>query len=172
MKLATSFYFYILLFCLHCAASCCCSGFSLAYREWGYSLDAAQASHCGGFSVEHRVYPDCSGFRSCGSPGSRAQACQFVVHGLSCSAVCGIFPDQESNPLSPSIGRQTLTTEPPGSPVLVYNRKLRLRESMRRSRGHCFLGGDRRHCYPQNMSGRFRSGHELGWAPAPLRTHA
>ena len=30
--------------------------------------------------------------------GSRAQASVVAVHGLSCSAACGIFPDQGSNP--------------------------------------------------------------------------
>ena len=56
-----------------------------------------RASHCGGFSccraralgawasvvVAHRLY----------SAGS-----VVVVHGLSCSVACGIFPDQGSNP--------------------------------------------------------------------------
>ena len=38
------------------------------------------------------------GLRSCGSRGLGAWTSVAVVHGLSCSAACGIFPDQGSNP--------------------------------------------------------------------------
>ena len=40
----------------------------------------------------------CAGFSSCGSRALGAQASVVVVHGLSCSAACEIFPDQGSNP--------------------------------------------------------------------------
>ena len=33
-----------------------------------------------------------------GSTGSRCAGSVVVAHGLSCSAACGIFPDQGSNP--------------------------------------------------------------------------
>ena len=60
-------------------------------------------------------------FSSCGERGGlspsrplllRSTDCRHagsvvVAHGLSCSAACGIFPDQGSNPC-PCIGRQTL----------------------------------------------------------------
>ena len=55
---------------------------------------AAWASHCRGFS--------CCGARSLGT-----QASVVVVHRLSCSTVCGIFPDQGSNPC-PCFGRWIL----------------------------------------------------------------
>ena len=45
----------------------------------------ARASHCDGFS--------CCGARALG-----AQASVVVARGLSCSAACGIFPDQGSTP--------------------------------------------------------------------------
>ena len=41
------------------------------------------------------------------STGSRCTGSVVVVHGLSCSAACGIFPAQGSNPC-PCIGRQIL----------------------------------------------------------------
>ena len=65
----------------------------------------ARASHCGGFS--------CCGARALGARGLQqlqhvglvVVACGFqsassvvVVHRLSCSAACGIFPDQGTNP--------------------------------------------------------------------------
>ena len=40
-----------------------------------------------------------------------------VAHGLSCSAACGIFPGQGSNPCSALAGG-FFTTEPPGKPTL------------------------------------------------------
>ena len=51
----------------------------------------AWASHCGGFS--------CCGARPLGAWASVVVAVGSVVvaHGLSCSAACGIFPDQGSN---------------------------------------------------------------------------
>ena len=53
-----------------------------------------QASHCGGFSC-------------CRAQALGTRASVVVAHGLSCSAVCGIFPDQGSN-RAPCIGRQIL----------------------------------------------------------------
>ena len=53
----------------------------------------AWASHCGGFS--------CCGAQAVGMWASVAVACAgsvVVAHGLSCSAACGSFPDQDSNP--------------------------------------------------------------------------
>ena len=44
----------------------------------------AQASHCRGLSLP--------------STGSRCAGSVIVAHGPSCSAACGIFPDQGSNP--------------------------------------------------------------------------
>ena len=41
------------------------------------------------------------------STGSRRACSVIVAHGPSCSAACGIFPDQDSNPC-PCIGRQIL----------------------------------------------------------------
>ena len=37
-----------------------------------------------------------------------------MAHGLSCSAACGIFPDEGSNPVCPALAGGFLTTAPPG----------------------------------------------------------
>ena len=42
------------------------------------------------------------------STGSRRAGSVVVAHGPSCSAACGIFPDQGSNPCVPCIGRRIL----------------------------------------------------------------
>ena len=62
---------------------CCGLAFS-SCGEWGLLFFAVPASHCSGFS--------CCGARTLG-----ARASVVVAHGLSCSAACGIFPDQGSN---------------------------------------------------------------------------
>ena len=68
----------------------------------------------------------CSGFCCCGAQAldTRASAvvvrglqstCSVVVaHGLSCSAACGIFLDQGSNPHPLPLAGGFLTTAPPG----------------------------------------------------------
>ena len=54
--------------------------------------------------------------------GSRVQASVVVVHGLGCSAACGIFPDQGLNWCVSSTGRQILnhwtTREAPQGVIL------------------------------------------------------
>ena len=52
------------------------------------------SSHCHGFF--------CCGAQTLGAWASVVSTCRLVVtaHGLSCSAACGIFLDQESNPCS------------------------------------------------------------------------
>ena len=74
---------FIYLFIFGCTGSSLLRvGFSLVAVSGGYS-----SLRCIGFS--------CSGARA---PGAWASV--VVVHGLSCSAACGIFPDQGSNPCS------------------------------------------------------------------------
>ena len=85
------------LFCVFVAVH----GLSLVAVFGGYSLvGGAGDSHCGGFS--------CCGVRALG-----AWASVVAVHGLSCPAACGIFPDHGSNPCPkpvslPSIDRLVL----------------------------------------------------------------
>lgn len=76
-KLATSFYFYT-LFVYGCAASLLLLGVFSCLESGGYSLDAVHRLLIVEASlVEHRVYPDCSGFRSCGSraPNTGSTVC-------------------------------------------------------------------------------------------------
>ena len=80
-------------------------GLSLAAVSRGYS-----SWRCMSFSLRWLLLLRSTGsrrtgFSSCGTwaqqswlMGSRAQAQQLLLHGLSCSAACGIFPDQVSNP--------------------------------------------------------------------------
>ena len=51
-----------------------------------------------------------------GSTGSRRKGSVVVAHGPSCSAACGIFPDQGSNPCSLALAGRFSTTAPPGKP--------------------------------------------------------
>ena len=69
----------------------------------GLSLVAAS----GGHSSSRCVGPSLSRPLLLRSTGSRRAGSVVVAHGPSCSAACGIFPDQGSNPC-PCIGRQTL----------------------------------------------------------------
>ena len=60
----------------------------------GLSLVAASGAHsssrCAGLSLSRPLL--------LWSPGSRRAGSVVVAHGPSCSAACGIFPDQGSNP--------------------------------------------------------------------------
>ena len=79
-------------------------GFSLVAESGGYSL-----LRCVGFSLRWLLLLQstgsrCTSFSSCGTQASVAVArglqsagLVVVAHGLSCSAACGIFPDQGWN---------------------------------------------------------------------------
>lgn len=79
---------------------CCFTGFPLAVAEQGYCLVVvrrllvAMASLVGAQVLGHVRFPGVSahGLSSC-ALGSRAQAQQLTVYGLSCFTACGIFPD-------------------------------------------------------------------------------
>ena len=75
--------FYLFLF--GCVGSSLLHAVFLQLRRAGATLCCdARASHCGGFS--------------CGAWALGVQASVVVAHGPSCSAACGIFLDQGSNP--------------------------------------------------------------------------
>ena len=78
-------YLFIYLFIFGCVGSSfLCEGF-LQLRRAGATLHrGVRASHCHGLSLR--------------STGSRRAGSVAVAHGPSCSAACGIFPDQGSNP--------------------------------------------------------------------------
>ena len=79
------FKIFVYLFIYGCiGSSFLCEGF-LQLRQVGAPLHrGARASHCRGLSLR--------------STGSRRAGSVVVAHGPSCSAACGIFPDQGSNP--------------------------------------------------------------------------
>ena len=60
-------------------------GLSLVAASWGHS-----SSRCAGLSLSRPLLLRSTGSRRAGSV--------VVAHGPSCSAACGIFPDQGSNP--------------------------------------------------------------------------
>ena len=97
------------------ALGLCCSAwaFSSCSEQGLLSSHAVSTSHCSGFSY-CRAHPlGHVGFSSCGSQAYSTGSIT-VVHGLHCSSVCGIFPDQGSNPASPASATGFFTTKPPG----------------------------------------------------------
>ena len=79
-------YLFIYLFIYGCfGSSFLCEGFSLVAAGGGHS-----SSRCAGLSLSWPLL--------LWSTGSRPAGSVIVAHGPSCSAACGIFPDQGSNP--------------------------------------------------------------------------
>jgi len=73
-----------------------CCAFS-SCTEWGLlSSCSVRSSHYGGFSC-------------CRAQALGTRASVVVVHRLSCSEACGIFPDHGSNPVSPALAGRFLT---------------------------------------------------------------
>ena len=80
------FFLIIYLFIFGCVGSLfLCEGFSLVAASGGHS-----SSRCAGLSLSRPLLLRSTGSRRAGSA--------VVAHGPSCSAACGIFPDQGSNP--------------------------------------------------------------------------
>ena len=86
-NLDTIGFFFLIYFCIF---GCVGSSFSVQ----GLSLVAASGGHsssrCAGLSLSRPLLLR--------STGSRCAGSAIVAHGPSCSAACGIFPDQGSNP--------------------------------------------------------------------------
>ena len=57
-----------------------------------------QDSHCSGFSCCRSTGSRGNGLSICSSQAVGRRGSVAVVHRLSCSTACGIFPDQGSNP--------------------------------------------------------------------------
>ena len=97
---------------------CCCLGLcSRCGERWLLSSCGIQASHFGGFS--------CCGARALEPADSVAVACRLkstgsvlMMHRLCCSAACGIFPDQGSNPCLLHWQADSLPVSYQGSPRL------------------------------------------------------
>ena len=79
---------------------CVLAALGLGYRvqsfsscsEWGQLFRGTRASHCSGFSLQS------TGFSSWSPRALEPLASVVVVHGLSRSSACGLFPKQGSNP--------------------------------------------------------------------------
>ena len=83
---------------------------------WGLSLVVASGGHsslrCVGLSVSWPLFLRSTGSRRAGSAA--------VAHGPSCSAACGIFPDQDSNPCPLHWQADSQPLHHQGSPYPLY----------------------------------------------------
>ena len=112
---------YLFLTCTHCHIHLFITTLGLyCCREWGLlSSSGAQASHCSGFS--------CCRAQALGTwasvavvPGLQSSSSIVMVHGLSCSVACGIFPDQGSNPYFLHWQTDSLPWSRQRSPLLAF----------------------------------------------------
>ena len=121
-----------------CAGSSCCVGFSLAAASRGCSPvggcglfsscgeqgllssgRGAWASHRGGFSC-CRAWAPVPTDLSSAAPRLESPGPVAVMHGLSCSATCGL-PRPGVELVSPALsGGRFFTTEPPGKPSGIF----------------------------------------------------
>ena len=104
-----SFFFFINLFIylfLLCWVFVSVRGLSLVAASGGHS-----SLQCAGLSLSRPLLLQSTGSRRAGSV--------VVAHGCSCSAACGIFPDQGSNPCPLHWPGRFLTTGPPGKTHLI-----------------------------------------------------
>ena len=85
-------------------------GLSLVATSGGHS-----SSRCAGLSLSRPLLLRSTGSRRAGSV--------VVAHGSSCSAACGIFPDQGSEPVCPALAGGFSTTAPPGKPWFFSSNK-------------------------------------------------
>ena len=87
----------------------------------GLSLVAASGGHsssrCAGLSLSRPLLLRSTGSRRAGSV--------IVAHGLSCSAACGIFPDQGSNPCPLHWQADSQPLRHQGSPYLSFFKLIR-----------------------------------------------
>ena len=117
--------FYLIIYLLAALGLCCCAQAFSSCSEWGYSLLRCMGFSLQWLLLLWSMGSRHAGFSSCGTQAQQLQragsrACRLqqlwhfgsavvarglqstgsvvVGHGLSCSAACGIFPDQGSNP--------------------------------------------------------------------------
>ena len=85
----------------------CARGLSLVAASGGHS-----SSRCVGLSLSQPLLLQSTGSRRAGSV--------IVAHGLSCSAACGIFPDQGSNPCPLHWQADSQPLRHQGSPYITF----------------------------------------------------
>ena len=105
--LFVDFFFFLIYFWL-CWVFVSVRGLSPVAASGGHS-----SSHCTGLSLS-RPLP-------LRSTGSRRAGSVVVAHGLSCSAACGIFPDQGSNPCPLHRQADSQPLRHQGSPCRLFN---------------------------------------------------
>ena len=100
-------FIYLFIYLWLCWVFVSVRGLSLVASSWGHS-----SSRCAGLSLSRPLLLRSTGSRRAGSV--------VVAHGPSCSAACGIFPDQGSNPcpLHWQVDSQPLRHQ--GSPVFAF----------------------------------------------------
>ena len=90
-------------------------GLSLVAASGGHSSSRCgdrSSSRCAGLSLSRPLPLRGTGSRRAGSV--------VVAHGPSCSAACGIFPDQGSNPCPPHWQADSQPLRHQGSPILLF----------------------------------------------------
>ena len=92
-------------------------GLSLVVASGGHS-----SSRCTGLSLSRPLLLR--------STGSRRTGSVIVAHGLSCSAACGIFPDQGSNPCPLHWQADSQPLRHQGSPRLYFLEQFRVTEKL------------------------------------------
>ena len=101
------FFFNKFIFLWLCWVFVSVRGLSLVAASGGYS-----SSRCAGFSLSWLLLLR--------STGSRCAGSVVVLHGLSCSAACGILPDQGSNPCSLHWQADSQPLHHQGSPLFKF----------------------------------------------------
>ena len=104
------FLIYVFIYLWLCWVFVSVRGPSLAVASGGHS-----SSRCAGLSLSRPLLLRNTGSRRAGSV--------VVAHGPSCSAACGIFPDQGSNPCPPHWQADSQPLRHQGSPCSDFCRK-------------------------------------------------
>ena len=102
-----NFYLFIYLYFWLCWVFVSVRGLSLVAARGGHS-----SSRCTGLSLSRPLLLR--------STGSRRTGSVVVAHGPSCSAACGIFPDQGSNPCPLHWQADSQPLRHQGSPTMLY----------------------------------------------------
>ena len=101
------FLIYLFIYLWLCWVLVSVRGLSLVVASGGHS-----SSRCTGLSLSRPL--------SLQSTGSRCAGSVIVAHGLSCSAACGIFPDQGPNPCPLHWQADSQPLRHQGSPTVTF----------------------------------------------------
>ena len=115
MLASLSFFFLIFIYFIYlwlCWVFVAVHGLSLVEARGGHS-----SSRCAGLSLSWPLFLRSTGSRRAGSV--------IVAHGPSCSAACGIFPDQGSNPCALHWQEDSQPLRHQGSPASLFKKAFR-----------------------------------------------